>query len=41
MRAINKYSANPKIKCFEMPNAPYLNRCASLKTEGDNLKNEL
>jgi hypothetical protein len=31
MKAINKHSANPKIKCFEMPNAPYLNRWRACK----------
>ena len=31
MIEINKYSTKPKIKCFKMPNAPYLERYMQLK----------
>ncbi len=33
MRAINKHSANTKIKCVEMPNAPYLDRWQPCKPD--------
>jgi len=39
MMAINKHSAKPKIRCFKMPNAPYLERWASLKK--NTAKNEI
>ena len=31
MIAINKYSAKPKIRSVEMPNAPYSERCRALE----------
>jgi len=41
MIAINKHSAKPKIKCFEMPNAPYLERCGqSTLRDSQGVKNK-
>ncbi len=39
MIAINKHSVKPKIRCFKMPNAPYLKRCVPLdKKENENFE---